>query len=234
MGQTRSHRSSGIVMMLIMSTVSAHLSAGTSDYLDLRRIGAVHGDADAGKREASVCGACHGAMGVSAVPAFPNLAGQHAEYLYGQLLEFKRDARPDSPMTAQVSSLDDASMRNLATYFASLPRIAPGANGAAVDISGGKLYREGDPTRGIPPCQGCHGADGSGQPLAQDNARWRIYPALRGQHADYLVQRLKDFRNGKLHSSSSDHIMTPIARTLDESSMRELAEWIELGLSRSP
>ncbi len=33
----------------------------------------------------TVCAACHGADGNSAASANPNLAGQHAEYIYNQL-----------------------------------------------------------------------------------------------------------------------------------------------------
>ena len=51
-----------------------------------------------------------------------------AEYLYWQLVEFKREARPESPMTSQVANLDDAVDARPCGYFASLP---PGHSGAA-------------------------------------------------------------------------------------------------------
>src|ERR1700752_3717483 len=95
--------------------------AGERDFVDLRRIEPLKGDANAGKEKATVCSACHGAAGISPAPAFPNLAGQYAEYLYWQLVEFKREARPESPMTSRVANLDDAAMRDLAVWFASLP-----------------------------------------------------------------------------------------------------------------
>ena len=118
-------------------------------------------------------------------------------------------------------------MRDLAAWFASLPP-APRRRRRA-SSRGATLYREGDPAHGTPPCQGCHGADGGGHPWAADNARYRTYPALRGQHADYVVQRLKDFRDGKHLSSSSDRIMTPVAQTLDDDAIKALAAWIESG-----
>ena len=170
------------------------------------------------------------AAGISPAAPFPNLAGQHAEYLYWQLVEFKREARPESPMTAQVANLDDATMRDLAAWFASLPPapVTAPATGAA-SSRGAALYRDGDPSRGTPPCQGCHGADGRGNPAALDDASYRTYPALRGQHADYVVQRLKDFRDGKHLSSSSDRVMTPVARTLDDETIAAVAAWIQSG-----
>jgi len=63
--------------------------------------------------------------------------------------------------------------------------------------------------------------------LAADNASYRLYPALRGQHADYVVQRLKEFRDGKHLSSSSGRIMTPVARTLDDESIAAVAAWLQ-------
>lgn len=215
------------IAALTMSLLSAMVVAGSPGYLDLRRIEPLQGDAAAGNAKAAVCRACHGAAGISPAPAFPNLAGQHAEYLYWQLVEFKREARPESPMTAQAAQLDDTAMRDLAKYFASLPTASGTTTGNRESIDRGHiLYREGDPTRGVPPCQGCHGAAGGGHPLANDDARWRAYPILRGQHADYLAQRLKDFRDSKHTVSSNDHIMISIARTLDDDSIQLLAIWL--------
>jgi len=81
----------------------------------------------------------------------------------------------------------------------------------------------------VPPCQGCHGAEAGGNPLAEENARYGAYPALRGQHAEYLVRRLKDFREGKHELSSNDQIMSSIAQTLDDGSIDALAQWLETG-----
>jgi cytochrome c553 len=210
----------------LLACAAAHAS-DANDFVDLRRIEPLKGDANAGKEKAAICSACHGAAGISPAPAFPNLAGQYAEYLYWQLVEFKREARPESPMTSQVANLDDAAMRDLAAWFASLPPAPASPSTATTSDRGAVIYREGDPARGTPPCQGCHGADGRGNPLAADDVRYRTYPALRGQHADYVAQRLKDFRDGKHVSSSSDRIMTPVARTLDDEAIAAVANWLQ-------
>ena len=221
------HRPLGHALCAVVVLASSSAIAGSNDFIDLRRIEPLHGDANAGKAKSTVCSACHGANGISATSLFPNLAGQHAEYLYWQLIEFQREARPDSPMTSQVAQLDDATLRDLAAYFASLP---PGPPIPLSDASrGATLYRNGDPTHGVPPCQGCHGADAGGNPLADENARYGAYPALRGQHAEYLVRRLKDFRDGKHELSSNDRLMSSIARTLDDGSIDALAQWLETG-----
>ena len=201
--------------------------AESVDFVDLRRIEPLAGDANAGKTKAAVCSACHGANGIAPATMFPNLAGQRAEYLYWQLVEFKREARPESPMTSQVANLDDATLRDLAAWFASLPAPSPAA--ATADSRGAALYREGDPTHGIPPCQGCHGADGGGHPWAERDAAYRAYPKLRAQHGDYVAQRLRDFRDGKHVSSSSDRIMTPVAKTLDDEAIKAVAAFIASG-----
>jgi len=212
-------------LAVLLACVATHAQA--SDFVDLRRIGPLVGDANAGKSKAAVCSACHGANGVAPTSMFPNLAGQRAEYLYWQLVEFKREARPESPMTSQVANLDDATLRDLAAYFASLAPPAPATQSAA--SRGATLYREGDPARGTPPCQGCHGADGGGHPWAERDAAYRTYPRLRAQHGDYVAQRLRDFRDGKHVSSSSDRIMTPVAKTLDDEAIRAIAAFIESG-----
>lgn len=225
---TRFHRSIARFLCTATLVASASVVAESPAFIDLRRAKPLDGDANAGKAKATVCSACHGANGVAPTSMFPNLAGQRAEYLYWQLVEFKREARPESPMTSQVANLDDATLRDVAAYFASLPPAPAPANAASMS-RGATLYREGDPVHGTPPCQGCHGADGGGHAWADDDAAYRTYPKLRAQHADYVAQRLKDFRDGKHVSSSSDRIMTPVARTLDDEAIKAVAAFIESG-----
>ncbi|HUD42846.1 MAG TPA: c-type cytochrome [Dokdonella sp.] len=206
--------------------------AAAADFVDLRRIEPVSGDAAAGaQKAAALCFACHGADGISPVPMFPNLAGQRADYLYQELLRYKSGSRPDSPMTALVQPLEDADLRNLAVHYAALAANVPApAEPPAPDLlaRGGTLYRQGDPGRGVPPCQGCHGADANGHPLADATARspYRAYPLLYGQHAAYVATRLRDYRSGALAHTSNDFIMTGVAQRLDDASIDALAAWL--------
>jgi len=78
------------------------------------------GDAAAGKGKSMMCAACHGAAGISAVPTYPNLAGQKVAYLVKQLKDFKSGTRNDPTMKGMVASLSDADMADLAAYYASL------------------------------------------------------------------------------------------------------------------
>lgn len=78
------------------------------------------GDAAAGKAKAASCAACHGANGISAVPTYPNLAGQKAAYTVKQLKAFKDGSRKDPTMNAMAAPLSEADMANLAAFYESL------------------------------------------------------------------------------------------------------------------
>ncbi len=75
------------------SSDTAPLPAPRPRYIDLRRITPILGDAEAGRAKSEVCAACHGPQGIAITPAFPNLAGQRADFLYWQLVQFKRAER---------------------------------------------------------------------------------------------------------------------------------------------
>lgn len=77
------------------------------------------GDPERGKSIAGVCAACHGETGTSIAPIFPNIGGQHEQYLYRALLDYKLGNRKNPIMTAQVEPLSRADMRDLAAFFAS-------------------------------------------------------------------------------------------------------------------
>ena len=79
-------------------------------------------DAAMGKAKAeAVCAACHGANGISVADKFPNLAGQKAKYLQGQLKAFKSGKRKNLIMNPIASQLDDKEIGNLAAFFSGLP-----------------------------------------------------------------------------------------------------------------
>lgn len=78
------------------------------------------GDIAAGKGKSMMCSACHGTAGISAVPTYPNLAGQKEAYLTKQLKDFKSGKRNDPTMKGMVASLSDEDMANLSAYYASL------------------------------------------------------------------------------------------------------------------
>jgi cytochrome c553 len=193
--------SSGILMLLVALATPA--SAG---------------DAEAGAQKSLVCAACHGATGNSVNPEWPNLAGQHESYIAAQLALFKQGVRDNVLMTPNASVLSEQDMQDLGAHFA---RQAPA--GLEADPSnykaGEKLYRGGDPERGVPACIACHGPRGKGNGPAR-------YPALRGQHAVYTYGQLKAYAEGRRRTPGND-IMRVIAARLTDDEMRALASYTQ-------
>lgn len=80
-------------------------------------------DVAAGKAKVeSVCAACHGITGISASPAFPNLAGQKEDYLKTALTAYRDGSRKAPIMNNLVAGLSDADIANLAAYLSGLKR----------------------------------------------------------------------------------------------------------------
>ena len=218
----------GVAVGALLLLVAASALAAALRYTDLRHIEPVHGDPAAGAKKATVCFACHGANGVSVAPTFPRLAGQRADYLYHRLVSFKRADPKDpyysvSPMTPNAAHLSDTDMRDLATYFSSQTPPATAA-AAAAPGKGEALFLTGDPARGIPPCQGCHGADAGGPSIS--TGQYAAYPSLRGQYAPYLIARLTSFHKNLPHDTTNDFIMGGVAQTLDDESIQAIAAWL--------
>jgi len=208
----------------------AGITMAGARYTDLRHVEPIHGDPAAGEKKASVCFACHGANGVPVAPTFPRLAGQRADYLYHRLVAFNHAGKKDpyysaSPMTPIAATLTEGDMRNLAAYFSAQPPAAVNAAGIGpTETTGESLFLHGNPSQGIPPCQGCHGADANG--TAMVGTQYLAFPSLRGQSALYLTARLKNFRQGLPADTSNAFIMASVARTLDDASIQAIATWL--------
>ena len=74
----------------------------------------------AGKAKAASCAGCHGAVGISNNPSWPNLAGQQKAYLAKQMRDFRSGKRQDALMTPMAKPLTDKEIANLAAYYNSL------------------------------------------------------------------------------------------------------------------
>jgi cytochrome c553 len=77
------------------------------------------GDADAGQAKSTVCAACHGKDGNSAIPINPSLAGQNYSYLVQALKDYRSGARSNPIMKGQAAVLKDEDIADLAKYFSS-------------------------------------------------------------------------------------------------------------------
>lgn len=73
------------------------------------------------KEKAAVCAACHGEAGIASAPTWPNLAGQHRDYLEHSLNAYRDKTRQDPVMQGQVGALTDQDVKELAAYFAAQP-----------------------------------------------------------------------------------------------------------------
>jgi cytochrome c553 len=112
------------------------------------------GDAARGQPIASaVCGACHGADGNSQLAVNPKLAGQHPEYLFKQMKNFKpadgkQPERVSAIMNGMIAAFDEGQMRDMAAYFAAQTQKGETAKNRETIELGQKLYRGGDQSQG--------------------------------------------------------------------------------------
>lgn len=77
------------------------------------------GDPVKGKADSASCAACHGEDGNSKSGEFPKLAGQHADYLYTALSQYKAKQRKNPIMGGFAATLSRQQMADLAAYYAS-------------------------------------------------------------------------------------------------------------------
>jgi len=163
----------------------------------------------------AVCASCHGADGNSVAPTFPKLAQQHPEYIIKQLTEYKSGKRANAIMMGFSAALSEDDMRNIAAFVASNSAKPGFAKDKDLVTLGEKIYRGGIADRQIPACAGCHSPNGAGIPSQ--------YPRLSGQHADYTVSQLTQFRDGiRLNSLQ----MGQVAAKLNDKEIKALSDYI--------
>lgn len=164
----------------------------------------------------TLCAACHGADGNSAISVNPKLAGQHPEYLVKQLAEFKSGKRNNAVMGGMAAALSEDDMKGLAAYFAGQKPTLAKAKENGVGSLGEKIYRAGIAETKVPACASCHGPAGAGLP--------KQFPRLAGQHADYTAAQLKTFRTGERANAP---MMMDIASRMTDAQMQAVADYIQ-------
>ena len=70
-------------------------------------------------KAAQTCVACHGPDGIGILPEYPNLAGQHADYIRHSLTAYRDGQRKNAVMAGMAAALTDADIRELARYYSS-------------------------------------------------------------------------------------------------------------------
>jgi cytochrome c553 len=167
-----------------------------------------------------VCVACHGEQGVSRAPEFPNLAGQSGAAIYKQLNDYRTGSRTHPLMTDIAKALDEATLADIAAYYAAQPkRNADPATLAESPPAIVRLVELGDPSRNIPPCASCH-RPGSGGPIET--------PILSEQGKEYLVLQLKTYAAGDRRNDVYGR-MRAIAAKLTPTEMDGLAAYYRAG-----
>jgi cytochrome c553 len=165
-------------------------------------------DAEAGRTKAAACTACHGPDGNSTVPQFPVLAGQSARYLFLELRDFKEGRRENAVMQPLVKDLSRDDMLDIAAYFAAQRAADTGFKPDPAKVARGKA--KADETL----CTMCHLGELKGQ---------NEVPKVAGQHHDYIVKQLQDFKAGRRTNDAGT--MSSVSKTLGEQDMDDLAHY---------
>ena len=156
-----------------------------------------------GKAVSYTCLGCHGIEDYkNAYPMYsvPELRGQNAEYLAIALHGYKDGDRSHITMHSQSESLSEQDMTDVAAYLAGKPLVSSGKAQGAVP-------------QAAQLCVSCHGQDGV--------AIAPIYPSLAGQHQDYLVRALNEYK----HGGRKNPVMKGFAANLKDEDIAQIAAY---------
>jgi len=157
------------------------------------------GNVAAGKTAAAGCVGCHGEGGVSGNPSTPSLAGQEAQYFIDAMRAYKDGSRSDATMKGPASSIDEATAKNLAAYYAGQTPQAP------------KVAKPLTVPEWAERCDRCHGVNG--------NSTDPRSPALAAQRAEYMERVLRAYKKGERKSKE----MVVMSEGLDDALIDGLA-----------
>ena len=175
------------------------------------------GNAAAGQTKAALCATCHGAEGNSELAINPKLAGQNAAYITKQLKDYKAGVRSNPTMSAMVLNLSEEDMEDIAAWYSSQQVTLQGADPEIVEL-GESLYRAGNKELAVPACSACHSPTGRGNAPAG-------FPSLGGQHAEYTLEQLKNFRAG-VRQNDGNSMMRAVVERLTDRELEALASYV--------
>lgn len=209
--------SKGMTLVLLaglFAATTAYAFGNSPEHIKAR-IG--KGDPVAGKDKAAMCQGCHGETGMSDTSMFPRLAGQYAGYLQKQILDFQKTLRNDPTMSGMAATVTEKQdLLDITAYFASQNLMKGSGGGSA---SGKKLYLEGNNT-GAYGCINCHGEEGRGK-----SANNYMFPIIGGQHKDYLVKQLTEFKDGT-RTNDPGNMMGDVARSLSPEEIEAVSDYL--------
>ena len=141
--------------------------------------------------------------------------GVSASYIFKQLSDYKEKDRDDRDMYKAMKDLDGQQMADIAVWFAAQEPAQPAADrNMSPEVK--KLVFQGDPERLLKACASCHGRDGGGGQFD--------HPALNGQHQEYFVYTLTEFREGD-RTNDIYARMRSVAEALTEEEIEALAAY---------
>jgi cytochrome c553 len=162
------------------------------------------------------CAGCHGERGIAPNRQYPDLAGQSAVAIYKQLHDFKSGSRINPIMSAMVQPLSEEQIVDVSAYFAAdARRIVEPSSAYAPEEDVVRLVERGDPARGLPACNACHGSN-SGGPIET--------PALSRQSNEYVASQLRAFKSGARRNDIYTR-MRSVAAKLTEREIDALADF---------
>jgi cytochrome c553 len=187
-----------------------------SDEVVSMRIGG--GDPVAGEAKAQLCQGCHGATGNSTEPLIPKLAGQYGLYIAKELRNYQAGVRTHQIMNAMATTVNDEDLADISAYFASQKKMS--GDTANDNPLGKSLFLKGDRSRGVIGCVNCHGVNGKGRLPGT-----AMFPVIGGQHKEYLLQQILNFRQNERTNSASG-VMNKLTQFLSDEEISALAEYI--------
>jgi cytochrome c553 len=189
------------------------------------------GDAFRGSLIGRRCDRCHGREGFSSSPSVPNLASMDRLVIWKQLDDFRSGKRSSRVMQPIANSLSMQDSADVAAYYWMMPIFSDPQDDRAFpqpmsdprnEAVAGRLINSGDGSRGLPPCQACHGPIGFVQGA----------PSLATQNATYLLEQLNAFASGS-RANDINLRMRSIAAQLTEDERHALAESYGAGVAES-
>lgn len=162
----------------------------------------------AGHERISFCKHCHGEDGNSKRNYIPNLAEQNPIYLFNAFEKFANGERTHFVMSKLATRLTTDDRVNIALYY--------GLQKVIVNPSPSMPQRAKGQAKFSQVCQGCHGAKGEGK---------EDMPRLAGQHSEYIIRTLTNFRNKD--SSRAASVMLSIAENMSDDEIDAVAQYIQ-------
>jgi cytochrome c553 len=172
----------------------------------------------AGKVKSRLCDGCHGDSGNSTDPQIPKLAGQYGNYIIKQVRNYQLGNRSHVIMSAMAATISDDDLFDAAAYYSSQKKM--NGSGISDNQTGKDLFSNSAISNMGLACVNCHGEGGNGL-----EPKISAFPVIGGQHKDYVLQQLVDFRDGK-RTNSPNNIMNRITGSLTDAQLESLAEYV--------